>query len=136
MKATLSLSRPGYFAKHGFKTTRFEAFKLKNKLVMVIFDYSAPPEFKYSQIELYGSRGDHIGSRNIDYVYVEFAFNSAPKYRLFNLRVAPYFVIKLESEEYYSYLYSRQSKYGIVVYFAPDEFETMNGAKPISAEIV
>lgn len=133
MKATLSLSRPEYFAKHGFKTTRFEAFKLKNKLVMVIFDYSAPPEFKYSEELSFGFGTDDNG---LYYEHTDFAFNSAPKYRLSNLRVAPYFTIQLESKMSYSYLYSRQSKYGIVVYFAPDTFETTNGAKPITAEII
>lgn len=132
MKAILTLSKLEYFAKYGFKTTRFDAFELKNGLVMVVFDYSAPPEFKYSEELSFG-----FGSENgLYYEHADFAFNSAPKYRLYNLRIAPYFTIELKSKLHYSYLYSRQTKYGIVVYFAPDEFDAMDGAKSIAAEII
>lgn len=137
MKVTLSLHNPELLLKHNVSNFEISAQKLRNKRIQVIVDWrdrGTVHSFKYVKVYCHG-----FGAENGQYEStVTFCFNNKVRYRVGNDRYPVQFTVKLCSPNRTEYLYSHfeNTKYGIVVYFEPHNFNDMKNAKNISAEIV
>lgn len=137
MKAILFLNRPDLLNKHNVSGFEISAQKLRNKRIQVVVDWrdrGTVHSFKYVKLYCHG-----FGAENGQYCSdVTFAFNNKVRYRIGNDRCPIQFTVKLLSPNRSEYCYSHfeNTKYGIVVYFDPPNFNDIKNAQSIESEIV
>lgn len=116
----------------GFEFTRVTAHKLKNKFIAVVVDWTANSDNSHKV--KYCSEGST--SWNSDgSIAVEGIFDSDKKfkYRLGRSWVHPTFEIGVVygKDKPYDFVKLTNTKYGVCVYFAPRNWNTMAGCKDV-----
>lgn len=139
MKVTLSLYQSKLLAKHNVSNFEISAQKLRNKLIQVVVDWrdrGTVHSFKY--VKEHTIESSYDGPKFTS--SVELSFCNKARYRFGVFRFPFSFTVSLAQNRHsklkYNYQYFKNTKYGVVVYFAPDNFNDMKNAENISAEIV
>ena len=114
-----------FVAKINFEIEKIAAFRLKNGYIKLLIDWKAKDE--YCHIVKYASQG-FTGWSSDGEVFAGADFTGLNEKRYFTIRFGIRFDDTIED---FDYLFFQNTKYGLVAYFAPKNWNSTEGAELI-----